>query len=568
MPLTSGRMNAAPARWPALLLLAVACGCTPPGSKPPAAGLATPAREIVITDDKLASAAGLEILRRGGTAVDAAIAAEAVLGLVEPNASGPGGGSVLLLWQAQAGGLSVIDGTPRAGSRAPEGLNADASGQPLDPASVAYGGGAVGVPGTLPALWAAHQAQGKLPWADLFQPAIRLAQDGFPMPRGLHALLSGPGAPGFAAIAALYGPTLPRPGETARNPAYAGTLRRVAALGPAGLWAGGGMAEAMAALGQGARPSHLSAADLQGYRATRSEALCMVWLDWRLCTAPPPVYGGVLALQLVAMAGPGDLAEAGYAHRFADAGRLAQADRRRYAADPDFVPVPAAALLDPGYLAARAALIQPQRALVRPPAGVPGQQARYQDDPGRPVTATSQIVVVARNGDAVSMTSSLTHVFGARVVAGGMPLNNALANFSPVAPSGVRYANAMAPDKRPATPMAPVMAFDARGQPVLLGGSGGGPGVPDFVAQALLGLLPGQAAAASVLGQPHLSSADTDHLALEAGTAATQLAAPLEAMGHAAAAEPLPSGSIFARRSGAGWLGFADPRRDGVALGD
>lgn len=321
------------------------------------------------------------------------------------------------------------------------------------------------------------------------------------------------------------------------------------------------------ALGRGLQRSRLTRADFEHYTVAQPEPLCAPWQQWRICTAPPPISGGLVALQILAMTGPGDIAEAGFAHRFLEAGRLAEADRRRYVADPDQVPVPVRAMLDPAYLAMRAGLIAPDRAMHQPRAGVLPVTAA-EADPGLPTTATSQIAIAARNGDALSMTTSLTHIFGARVVADGMALNNALVNFAPLPPSGVRYANEMAPGKRPATPMAPVMVFDAQGEPVLLGGSGGGPGVPDYTAAALLDLLTGGRTPAQAVARGHISSAETDHVAVEAGTEAAALLPALEAMGHQAAAEPLPSGSAFLLRTATGWQGAADPRRDGVALGN
>jgi gamma-glutamyltranspeptidase / glutathione hydrolase len=557
------------------LLLLGACAVPARAPAPAPAGAAAPLRgvsELVITADRQASAAGLAMLQRGGAPIDAAVAAQAVLGLVEPYASGLGGGSVLLVWRAADGRLTVIDGTPRAGRDAPRGLNEDAQGQTLDPASVAFGGGAVGVPGTLPALWAAHRAGGRLPWADLFAPAIKLADEGFSYPRALHDVLAMPNARqtyGEAATPFLLADgSVPDVGAVLRHPAYAATLRRVAQLGPAGLYDGPALAETMAALGRGAQPSRLTADDLRHYVPAEPAPLCMPWRGAKICTAPPPSFGGLVALQILAMAGSGDVLDAGFAHRFFDAGRLAQADRRRFAADPDFVPLPTEALLEPDYLAARAALIPPSQALVHPEPGQPEAASALRDDPGAPTTATSQIVVVAKNGDALSMTTSLTHLFGARVAAGGVVFNDALANFAPAPPSDVHYANEMAPGKRPATPFAPVMALDADGRPVLLGGSGGGPFVPDVVAQALIDMLANRHPPAEALARPHLSSADPDHVAVEAGTPAESLVPALTGMGYLARADALSSGSAFASRGPGGWTGAADPRRDGAAVGD
>jgi gamma-glutamyltranspeptidase/glutathione hydrolase len=552
-------------------LLMLLAGCVLPPAAPPPDAATTGAHDLVITADRRASEAALAMLRRGGTPIDAAVAAQAVLGLVEPQSSGFGGGAVLLSWRAADGRLSVIDGLPRAGLAAAHGSNEDKAGHPLDPAAGLFGGGAVGVPGTLPALWQAHQAGGKLPWQDLFEPAIRLAEDGFAFPRGLHDVLAAPDAPALygAAAAAWLHPdgTLPAIGETLRAPAYAETLRQVAALGPAGLYHGAALAATMAALAHGTRPSLLTETDLLSYSATEPAPLCMPWRTWRLCTAPPPSYGGLVALQILGIAGPGDLGRTSFVHRFLDAGRLADVDRRRFVADPAFLPVPTDKLLDPSYLAARAALIPPAEALMHPRPGEPSA-GLARSDPGSATTATSQIVIVAGNGDALSMTSSLTHLFGARIAAGGVVFNNALANFAPAPPSGVLYANGMAPNKRPATPFAPVIVFDQSGRPVLLGGSGGGPFVPDVVAAALLDMLATNRSPAEAVARPHVSSADPDHVAVEAGTPAEALLPALTAMGYRARADRLASASAFARRGAAGWVGAADPRRDGVALGD
>ncbi len=562
-----------------LLLLLGACAvpaaAPAPAAAPPAAALVAPAPPaafdaLVITADRRASEAGLAMLARGGAPIDAAVAAQAVLGLVEPQASGFGGGSVLLLYRAADGTLSVIDGTPRAGRDAPRGLTVDAHGHPLDPASVAYGGGAVGVPGTLPALAMAHKDGGKLPWAELFAPAIALAEGGFAMPRALHDLLALPNARRSYGEAAapflLPDGSVPAVGALLRHPAYAATLRRIAAPGP--LFDAATLADTLAVLRRGANPSHLVAEDFDASEGASLDApVCAPWRAWKLCAAGPPSFGGLVALQIVGIAGAGEFADAGFAHRFLDAGRLAEADRRRFVADPEFVAVPTAGLLDPAYLASRAALIPPAAALPHPKPGEPAASAR-RDDPGAPTTATSQIVVVAKSGDALSMTSSLTHLFGARVAAAGVVLNNALVNFSPAPPDGVHYANEMAPDKRPVTPAAPVAVLDNAGKLLLLGGSGGGAFVPDVVAQALIEVLGNRRAPAEALARPHLSSADPDHVAVEAGTTAETLLPALTAMGYRARADRLASGSAFAWHGPAGWVGAADPRRDGAVAGE
>ncbi len=561
-----------------VVLGVVLASCAPVPAPVAAEAAASLPRQAIVTADPRATAAGLEMLRRGGSAIDAAIAAQAVLGLVEPQASGFLGGTVLVTAAPDSKDVTVYDGMPTAPSEAPPSVAVTRGGKLLDPREVAFSARAVGVPGTLPVLQAAHNAFGRLPWADLFTPAITLADQGTGMSRSLHDLLSQPGAPALlGTLAERYlaqDGTVLAVGQSYRNPDYVAVLRRVARLGAAGLYAEGGLDSVLQALGQGAHRSLITPADLRDYQPRVGPAICAPFVDLRLCTAPPPALGGVVMLQILAMAGPGDLAEAGYLHRFLEASRLAEADRRRYLADPGFVDVPVAGLLDPGYLRRRAADIPADRSLSRPqpgaPPGLPEDDARA-DDPGAPQAGTSALAVVDASGRALAMTSTINLHFGARIGAMGMVFNNALINFAPPPPTTLpgtpgHYANEMEAGKRPLSPVAPTLGLAADGTPMLVASGAGGAQIPDTLAALIMDVQDRHMSLETALAAPHAHAADPDHVALETGTSPA-LRDALMAMGHRVEIEPIDTGNVVLRRDGAGWLGAADPRRDGSFAG-
>jgi gamma-glutamyltranspeptidase/glutathione hydrolase len=552
--------------------------CAPVAPAPEATAAPSGDRAAIVTADPRATDAGLAMLRRGGTAIDAAIAAQAVLGLVEPQASGFLGGSLLVTKAPDSPEVTVYDGMPTAPAQAPPSVSVSRSGQLLDPREVAFSPRAVGVPGTLPVLEAAHTAFGRLPWADLFAPALALAEQGTPVSRTLHDLLAQPGATALLGdVAKPYeaadGTVLPV-GAVYRNPAYAEVLRRVARLGARGLYADGGLAAVLHALDQPPHPSLITAADLLGYRPRVGPALCAPFDRLRLCTAPPPSLGGVVMLQILAMAGTGDLTEPGYLHRFLEASRLAEADRRRYLADPAFFDVPLPGLLDPGYLATRAAGIPADHSIDHPMPGTPpglAQDDARAIDPGAPQAGTSALAVVDASGRALAMTSTINLHFGARIGAMGMVFNNALINFAPPPPTTLpgtpgRYANEMDPGKRPLTPIAPTLALGADGGPVLVAGGAGGAAIPDTLAALMIDVLGRHLPLAEALAAPHADAADPDHISLETGSSPA-LRDALVALGHRVEIEPVDSGNVALLRDGAGWQGAADPRRDGSFAG-
>lgn len=544
-----------------------------------------PARLAAVTAHPVATRAALQILDAGGSAVDAAVAAQMVLGLVEPQSSGIGGGALIMHWDAASAKLSSYDGLAAAPAKVTAALTVDVDGSVLKSDDMQRGGRAVGVPGTLALLQQVHQRYGKLPWARLFAPAIELAETGFPMPAYLHTILSAPGAAAnHPDMRALYfgtdGKVLPV-GAMLRNAAYAQTLRRVAAQGAAALWQDGAGAALVAAAQRGYRPSLITEADLAGYRVEPREPLCAPFLVYSVCAMGPSSFGGVWVLQVLQMLEARPLPASSqqrfnfddpeFVHYYAEAGRLAQADRLHYVGDPDFVPVPTAELLAPSYVQQRARLIDAQHAAKDVRAGVVRARAvavvPTAAAPSDVADATSQLAIVDRAGNALSMTTTINLNFGSRLMAGGFVLNNALTNFSAVPRAGEAAPNRMQAGKRPVTSMAPTIVFDASGQPVVVGGSAGGGQIVDYIGASLIEMLANQRSPAEALARGHVSTAVRGKLQLEKDSTAATQAAALSAKGHDVDVVPMTSGLGFLLRREHGWLGAADPRRDGTALG-
>lgn len=533
-------------------------------------------RYMAATANPLATQAALAVLREGGTAVDAAIAGQMMLAVVEPQSSGLGGGSLVMLWEARTGNLSFTEGLASAPAEMPENYAHGPDGAAIDIRTLERSGRVVGVPGTLRTLGLLHATHGRLAWDRLFRDAIATAEAGFDLPKYLHATLrTRPDLatkPAFSAYFGTDGAPLPT-GARVRNPALAATLRRIAQEGADALSTGALAVDIVAAVHQGPYPGTLTEADLASYRPRQRPPLCMDVFQHRVCTAAPPVSGGVALLQQLALlerlgiAGqaPGG-AEA--AHLLIEAARLAEADRRAYLGDPDQVEVPTAGLLDPGYLDARARIVGPA-AMAEARAGSPPEKhaALPASDP-LAMPATTHLSIVDSEGNALAFTTTINLNFGADIVVDGFVLNDALTNFAsnPVV-GGVRVANAAAPNKRPITTMAPTIVFGADGRPELVVGAGGGARIIDAVAETIVGVLAW-----------HLNVRDAIELArvggenraqeLERGTAAEALAGPLRAMGHDIRVTEMSAGvQAVAIRPNA-LAGWADPRRDGVAMGD
>lgn len=539
------------------------------------------ARHMVAAAHPLAAQAGLDMLRAGGTAADAAIAIQLVLTLVEPQSSGLGGGAFLLHYDpAAADGVTTYDGreTAPAAARPDRFLSAD--GAPLGFMKAVVGGRSVGAPGTVRLLAHVHRQHGKLPWAALFEPAIRLATDGFPVGPRLHGLLARETALRNDPVAAAYfyqpdGAPWPV-GHILKNPQLAATLRALAADGEAAFYHGALPAAIAAKVADHpANPGDLTAADIAAYQVIERPPVCGSYRVYRICGMGPPSSGGVAVLQMLGVLEGRDMAalppvSADAVHWFSEAGRLAFADRGQYLADPAFVNVPVKGLLDRGYLRDRAALLSSERSIGTAAPGEPpwrdgarhgpqGEQAEY---------GTSHISVVDGAGRAVSMTATIEDAFGARLMIGGFLLNNELTDFSFKPESDGRpVANRVEPGKRPRSSMAPTLVFGPDGKLLAAVGSPGGSAIINYVAKTLVALLdwrmdPQQAAAFSNMGS---RNGPTE---LEAGGGLEALAPQLAARGHGVKAMDMTSSvqAIVVRPDGL-W-GGADPRREGVALGD
>jgi gamma-glutamyltranspeptidase / glutathione hydrolase len=503
-------------------------------------------RFMVAAAHPLAVEAGIGVLERGGTAADAAVAVQMVLGLVEPQSSGIGGGAFLLHWSQNDEQLRSYDGREAA----PAAARADRflrDGKPMAFMDAVVGGRSVGVPGVLRMLELVHRRHGRLSWRELFADAIRIAEQGFAAPPRLRAAL---GDERFLEDSLFIENGKPRGRIVNRD--YAETLRMVAREGADAFYRGAIAADIVRAVRAHAKPGDLTEADLAGYRALEREPVCGPYRGRRVCSMGPPSSGGVAVLQILGILERTAFARAPphsaqSAHLFTEAGRLAFADRARYLGDADFVPVPVQKLLDGTYLASRASLI--------------GERSMGEAEPGGVERGTSHFSIVDRRGDAVAMTTSIESPFGSRIVVRGFILNNQLPDFDFI-PGG---ANAVAPGKRPRSSMAPTMVFD-KGALQLVVGSPGGSMIINYVARALVAGIDWGLGIQAAIAAPNLGTRNGPTL-LEKDTPYAALEEQLAGRGHRVVLAPLVSGLHGLERVPGGWRGGADPRRDGVAVG-
>lgn len=530
--------------------------------------------EMVAAANPLAARAGLEILRAGGSAIDATIAVQMVLGLVEPQSSGLGGGAFLLHWSAAEQRLRSYDGRETAPRAARPERFLDANGQPMQFYDAVTNGKSVGVPGVLRMLELAHRRYGRLPWARLFKPAIRLAEKGFPVSPRLHWLLERDRfLRNDANARALYyradGRAL-KVGSKLVNRAYAATLRRIAARGAGALYSGP-IAKAIVRAVR-ARGGDLALGDLAHYAALERDPVCGPYRAVRICGMGPPSSGGVTLLELLGILQHTDFRRAPplsveAVHLFSEASRLAYADRARYIGDPAFVRVPVRGLLDPAYLARRARLIG-ERSMGAARPGHPAGAPLAADVPDHEHHGTSHVSIVDRDGNAVAMTTTIENAFGSRIMVRGFLLNNELTDFSfrPRA-RGLPAANRVEAGKRPRSTMAPTMVFDRDGRLRMLLGSPGGPAIVDFVAKTLVAALDWRFDIQAAIAAPNFGSLNGPTL-LERDTPVQDLDQALAERGHVLNFARLTSGVQAIERAGGGWRGGADPRREGLAIGD
>lgn len=523
---------------------------------------------MVAAAHPLAVEAGLEVLRRGGSAVDAAIAVQMVLGVVEPHASGIGGGGFLLNYDGATGAIAVYDGREAAPAGATPGMFLDRDGKPLGYNEAVASGISVGVPGVLAMLELAHKEHGKLAWRELFEPAIATARDGFAMPPRLATWLRRiPGLSEDPGIRALYfnADGSPRKqGDRIANPGLAETMGLIAEQG-AGVFYRGAMAAEMVERVRGhVRPGTLSLADLAGYRPIRREALCGPYRIWMVCGMPPPSSGGIATLQVLTLLEPFEIwrdtpNDLRAVHLIAEASRLAFADRDRYVADPAFVKVPVEGLLSRAYLAERRKLMSPDHGMGEIGPGVP---------PGYVERGTSHMSIVDRWGNAVSFTTTIEAPFGAQIMVRGFLLNNELTDFSARSEvDGRAIANRVESGKRPRSSMSPTLVLDRDRKLVAAVGSAGGSRIIGDTIHALIGMLDWNLSASAAVALPRVIRANGP-TELERGTPLADRADGLRALGHQVQVRVHEGGLAGIRRVGDGWEGGADPRRDGVARGE
>jgi len=538
-------------------------------------------RHMVSAANPIAADVGRQILRQGGSAVDAAIAMQMVLTLVEPQSSGIGGGAFLVHYNAETKKIETYDGRETAPAAARPDMFLDADGKPLPFAKAAMGGHAVGVPGLVGMLALAHDDHGRLPWARLFEPAMRLAVDGFPISPRLHQLVAEtPQLKEFPGAREYFFDAEGNPkaaGSRLANPALAETLR-IVANGSAPAFYNGGLARAMVrAVTNNGVPGTLTVEDLKGYKAVKREPVCGAYRQYRVCGMGPPSSGGVAIAQILGMLERFDMRQSGAntaasIHLLAEAERLAFADRARYMADADFEPAPLARLVDRKYIAMRSKLISPERSMGRAEPGRFQRAAMRAPDTTSELPATTHFSVVDGAGNAVAMTSSIEQAFGSRVFVRGFLLNNHMTDFALKPRDGeTPNINRIEPGKRPRSSMSPTIVVDREGRLVLTIGSPGGTRIIPYVAQAIVASLDWGLDLQRALALPHAVNMNGT-TELERDTPIAALAPDLRALGHDVSLVTHTSGlhaiQIVRRQGKTQLVGAADPRREGEALGD
>ncbi len=537
-------------------------------------------RHMVVAAHPLAAEAGRAMLRQGGSAIDAAIATQLVLNLVEPQSSGIGGGAFILHWDAKAKKLASYDGRETAPAAARGDRFLKPGGAPMGWPAILKSGRATGVPGLVAVMALAHERHGRLPWADLFAPAIRLTEQGFPVGHRLNRLLARAGPDSFDAAARRIffdASGAPQPvGHRLANPALAATLKRIAAEGPDAFYKGE-IAQAIVATVNDAPGSagDMTLEDLAAYRAKQRPPVCAPYRAHVICGMGPPSSGGLTVAQTLMLLEPFDLGRAALnapaLHLIAEAQKLAYADRGRYMADSDFVTVPGG-LLDPAYVARRRALIDagavtPMAEAGTPPGAAPVRPGR---DASRETPGTSHISIVDADGNALAMTTTIESAFGSGLMTHGFLLNNQLTDFSfrPRDKAGRLVANRVEGGKRPRSSMAPTIVFDGNGQVKIVAGSPGGTRIILYVAKTLIALIDWKLNARDAAALINFGSRNRGVLEIEAAPRAAELARALRARGHTVRIAPMTSGShVIVVRDGA-LEGGADPRREGAAFGD
>jgi gamma-glutamyltranspeptidase/glutathione hydrolase len=532
---------------------------------------------MAVTAHPDATKAAYDVLQRGGTAADAAVAAQMVLGLVEPQSSGIGGGAFILYYDGEKEQLITLDGRETAPATAGAHLFTDKDGKPMGFYEAAIGGRAVGTPGVLKSLEKLHEWQGNQEWFSLFNPAIKLAEQGFTVSdRMQKMLLKERPRFGIDTDTKLYFyPDTVTPlaaGSIKRNPDYAITMRKIAE-GGADVFYNGEIANSLV---EKVRENKglLSIEDLNGYKAKERRAICRPYRGYKICSMGEPSSGGLTLLMMLGMLEQYDLREMGAKdpkawHLISEVSRLAFADRNQYMADIDFVKTPNTLLVNPDYLKARSTLIDLNKAMTVVDYGVPPNWDVSQkgDDPKIKNTGTTHMSIADMYGNVLSMTSSIENAFGARMMVEGFLLNNQLTDFSfkPVDENGLAIANKVQGGKRPRSSMTPVIIFSPDGKPFMTLGSAGGSRIIGYVLQRIIAVIDWQIDLQDALDMPNILHRGKK---LEVETSGLNLAEPLKDLGHPVLVGEMNSGLTAIQFKNGKIIGSADPRRDGVARGE
>jgi gamma-glutamyltranspeptidase/glutathione hydrolase len=531
---------------------------------------------MVSAADPRAAAAGVEILRKGGSATDAAIATMLALNVVEPQSSGIGGGAFIVRYAAATGRTDTIDGREAAPKAADGRWFYSADGTPLSHSEAIPGGRSVGVPGTIRAMALAHRDGGRLPWSALFQPAIRIARGGWALsPRFVPLARMATGLLDQAAAGIFLGPDgQPLPaGSRVSNPAQAALFERIARAGPEAFYRGEAAKIVATVNGAARNPSKMTIADLAAYEAKPRPPVCATYRVYKVCSMGPPSSGGIAVLMILKQLERFDMAALGPNspqawHLFAESSRLAYADRDLYVGDPDYVQVPVAGLLDPAYLASRSALISPDRSMAHASAGAPPGAPRRLPVPPGERAGTTDLVVADRAGNIVEVTTTIESVFGSGLSVDGTILNNELTDFDIVPEKdGFLAANRVEGGKRPRSSMAPTIVYGPDGKVRIALGAAGGSTIIAQVAKALVAVLDWKMPAQQAIGLG-LLYAPGDVAVAEKGTQVEAMAPALRALGQNVQVAPLGLKANAIERVGGRWVGAADPRSEGVAISE
>lgn len=534
---------------------------------------------MVVAANPYASQAGYNVLAKGGSAVDAAIAVQLVLTLVEPQSSGIGGGAFFLHWDKSNKDLTSFDGRETAPAAATSDLFLDENGKAVSWIKAVVGGRSVGTPGVLAALYKAHQQYGKLAWNELFIDAINLAENGFivsPRLEKLIALAFNPGVYQLPEIKAYFYPNgkAIQAGDVLKNPKLATVYKSIAKEGISVFYKGWIAKEIVDAV-QHSRiaPGRLSLQDLTAYQAKQVDAVCGEYRTYNICGMAPPSSGGIAVIQMLGVLNHFDLSKeqpnsVEALHLFTQSSKLAFADRAKYIADPAFSNVPVEGLLAPSYLAQRAKLIDAKKDMGKAMAGTPQGALAQGVDNAIERPSTSHFSIVDAQGNAVSMTTSVEMAFGSAVMVEGFILNNQLTDFS-LSPkqNGQWVANRVEPFKRPRSSMAPTMVFDQQGDLSLVVGSPGGSRIINYVAQTIIGVVDWGLSPQEAINLPKITNRNKN-TTIEKGSELEALVPALEAMGHKVSVRDLNSGLHVIQVSDNGFKGGADQRREGKVLGE